>query len=327
MDLAGKLSEQQFKSVQPAGPNADPPPGSVLQNHPTQRAVALDGWRAVLFGLPFLAVGIFVFLAALGYVHGRKNTPDWIIGIFGGMFFLAGLFCFVHGLLGVVRKAKYAKEAATRPDQPWYYDFHWSQEGVAFSAFNAMVKRLVAAVIWSAFLAPFFWVGLNARGAWLFLVIASLFGLVSLLLWYRWLQMLADLLLYGNSFLKYEGFPYFLGGTLRARLRAPHHVSDIDELSLTLRCVQEKYVTSGSGRDRSTSVVCYELYKNALSFTRDQLTGLAGGDISVEFRLPETQPTTTLAMNPPIYWEIEARGKSHRANYEAYFLVPVYKAQ
>jgi hypothetical protein len=190
-----------------------------------------------------------------------------------------------------------------------------------------MVQRLLAAVVWCAFLTPFFWIGLNTRGAWLFLVIASLFGLVSLFLWYRWLQMLADLLFYGNSFLNYDGFPYFLGSSLRARLRAPNHVAAIDELMLTLRCVQEKYVTSGTGENRSTAVVCYELYKDVLSMTRDQITGLAGGDIPIQFRLPENQPSTCLGLDPPIYWEIEARGKSRQTSYEAYFLVPVYKAQ
>ncbi len=326
MSAADKLLQQPFQARTQANPNAEPPPGPVLQNHPAQRAVALDGWRAALVGLPFLAVGIFTWLAALSYLHGRKNAPDWVIAVIGSVFFLAGLFFFVHGLIGMVRKSRYLKDAAARPGQPWFYDFHWHQQGATFSAFNAMVQRLLAAVLWSGFLTPFFWVGLNARGAWFFLVIASLFGLLSLFLWYRWLQMLADLLLYGNSFLNYDGFPYFLGSTLRARLRAPHHVSEIDELSLTLRCVQERYVTSGTGENRSTSVVCYEIYKDVLSLTHDQLTGLAGGDIPLEFRLPENQPTTNLAMNPPIYWEIEASGKSHKTNYQAYFLVPVYKA-
>jgi hypothetical protein len=326
MALADNLLQKQFKGNPSADASAESAPGPVLQNHPTQRAVALDGWRAALFGLPFMAAGIFASLAALGYFHGRKNAPDWAIGIFGGMFFFAGLFFFVHGLLGMIRKSSYLKAAAERPGQPWFYDFHWRQDGAAFSAFNSMVQRLLFAVVWCAFLAPFFWVGLNARGAWLFLVIASLFSLASLVLWYRWLQMLADLLVYGNSFLHYDGFPYFLGSSLRARLRAPNHLAEIDELSLTLRCVQEKYVTSGTGENRSTTVVCYELYKDAVTFDRDHLTGLAGGDIPIEFRLPETQPSTCLGMNPPIYWEIEARGKSHKASYEAYFLVPVYKA-
>jgi hypothetical protein len=314
-----------------ADPTLDPAlssnSGSILENHPTQSATTINGWGAAFFGLPFLAVGVGMILAALRVVDVGKHVPYVVVGIFGALFFLAGAFFLTHGLLGVARKWRYLRAAAQRPGEPWLYDFHWHQEGVAFSAFNAMMGRLVAALVWSAFLVPFFWIGLNVRGAMIFAIFASLFGLVGLVFWYRWLQMLADLIRYGNSFLGYDSFPYYLGGTLRGRLRAPHHVEDIDALTLTLRCVQEKYVTTGSGKDRSTRVVCYELYKEATTFERERLAGYAGAEIPVEFHVPADQPTTNLAAAPPIYWEIQACGNSSKINYEAYFLVPVYKAQ
>ncbi len=298
----------------------------VLENHPTQSATAIDGWRSVLFGIPFLAAGVWISLVALGVVRGRKLAPDWTIGIFGAMFFFGGLFFLIHGLIGAAHKAQYLRRSAQRPGEPWLCDFHWRQEGIAFSAFNAMLGRLLAALVWTAFLTPFFWIGLTVREARVFLVFSTIFALLGLFFWYRWTQMLADLLRYGNSFLTYDSFPYFLGGTLHARLRAPHHVSDIDALTLTLRCVQEKYPTSGSGSNRSTRVVCYELYRDVVTLTRDRLAGLAGGEIPIEFRLPAGQSTTSLASTPPVYWEIEASGKSRTVGYQAYFLVPVYKA-
>ena len=50
-------------------------PGSppVLLNHPVQSTVAIDGWKSVLFGLPFLVAGIGIVCAALNIisVHGR----------------------------------------------------------------------------------------------------------------------------------------------------------------------------------------------------------------------------------------------------------------
>ena len=47
--------------------------------------------------------------------------------------------------------------------------------------------------------------------------------------------------------------------------------------------------------------------------------------IPVEFRLPADKLTTSLADTPPTYWQIEAKGEAIGANYQAYFLVPVYK--
>jgi len=296
-----------------------------LSNHRAQSATAIDGWSSAVFGLPFMAAGIGIVYAVLYGDHARKHAPDWLIVLVAAMFFAAGLFLFIHGIGGVARKAAYRREAAQRPGEPWLCDHHWRREGIAFSAFNDMVGRLLAAMIWTAFLAPFAWVGLNVRGAWPFLAAVVIFGLLGLIFWFRWAQMLVDLLCYGNSFLTYEDFPFALGGILRARLRSPHHVSAIDQLTLTLRCVQEKYVTSGTGENRQTNVVCYELYKDIVTYDRDRITGLAGNDIPVEFRVPADQPTTKLAATPPIYWEIEAKGKARGVDYEAVFLVPVYK--
>lgn len=307
-------------------PDASPGPPPILENHPARSATTIDGWKSALFGLPFLAAGVFIGLAALGAVSGKKNAPDWLIGIIGAMFFSAGAFLAIHGVLGALRKSRYLRAAAQAPGQPWLYDFHWRQEGITFSAFNAMVGGLVAALIWSIFLVPFFWIGLSHRGAWLFTVVASIFALFGLIFWYRWAQMLADLLFHGNSYLSYDSFPYFLGGNFRARLRAPNHVADIGALTLTLRCVQEKYVTSGTGDNRTSRVLCFELYKDATTLTNDRLAGYAGAEIPIEFRLPTDQPTTSLASTPPTYWEIEARGQSGTISYEAYFLIPVYKA-
>ena len=297
----------------------------VLLNHRTQSATTINGWSSALFGVPFMAAGVFISLVAFNSIHARKNAPNWLIGIVAGMFFLGGVFFFLHGIHGVMRKAAYRREAAQRPSEPWLYDFHWRREGIAFSAFDDMLERLLAAMVWTTFLVPFAWVGMNVHGAWPFLAAVAIFGLLGLIFWFRWAQMLFDLVRYGNSFLIYESLPFALGGTLRARLRSPHHISAIDQLTLTLRCVQEKYVTSGTGDNRSTRVVCYELYKEVTTCDRDRLTGLAGNDIPIEFRLPADEPATNLAATPPTYWEIEAKGKASGVDYEAVFLVPVYK--
>jgi hypothetical protein len=302
-------------------------PGSspVLLNHPAQSAAPIDGWKSVFFGMPFLFVGVGIVFASLNLISARKNAPNWLIGIIGVFFFTAGAFLIVHGLRGAARKAAHQREADEHPDQPWLADYHWHRQGMAFSAFQAMLARFVAALIWSAFLIPFLWVGLHQPGIGrIFLIFASLFALIGLLFWGRWLQMLGELFRYGNSFLSYDDFPYFLGQGLRARLRAPRQISALDKLMCTLRCVQEKYVTSGTGNQRSTSVVCFELYKDVLTFSRDQLTGLAGGDIPLAFCLPANQCTTLLAEVPSTYWEIAAKGTARGADYEAHFLVPVY---
>ena len=317
---APNLIEQRFGG----GPPGMPP---ALPNHPTQSVTTIDGWKSVLFGLPFLLAGVAIECAALNLLPSHKNAPNWLIALIGVFFFSAGAFLVVHGLRGAARKAEYERESAARPGEPWLCDHHWHREGVAFSAFYCMLERLVAALVWNAFLLPFFWVGRSQPGPGLvFLVVAGLFALIGLVFWARWIQMLGDLFRYGNSFLSYDEFPYILGQKVRVRLRAPRHLASMNQLALTLRCVQEKYVTTGGGNNRRAQVVCYELYKDTVTLAQAQLaTAHAGCGIPFEFRLPEDQPPSALLQTPPTYWEIEARGKARGVDYEAFFLVPVYK--
>jgi hypothetical protein len=304
-----------------SGPGLPP----ALPNYPAQSATTIDGSSAALFGLPFMVAGVFIGLVAFDVIQTRRHAPLWMIAILGAMFFSAGSFLFIHGIRGMIRKAVYKSKAAETPGQPWLFDFHWRPEGINFSAFNAMLGRLLGALVWNTFLVPFFWVGYTQRGAWLFFLIASLFALIGFVFWVRWAQMLGDLLRYGNSFLSYDEFPYFLGGTLRARLRAPRHLAAVNSLSFTLRCVQERYVTTGTGNNRRSQVVCYELYKDVVTLEHDRLANFVGAEIPVEFRLPADKQTTSLADTPPTYWQIEANGEARGADYQAYFLVPVYK--
>jgi hypothetical protein len=303
-----------------SGPGLSP----VLPNYPAQSVTTVDGLSAAIFGLPFLAAGVFIAMAALDVIHVNKHAPAWLILVVGGIFFSAGLFLFLHGVRGMIRKAIYNRKAEQTPDQPWLFDFQWQHEGISFSAFNTMLGRLVAALVWNGFLVPFFWIGYTQRGAWLFFFVASLFALLGIFFWVRWAQMLGELLRYGNSFLAYDSFPYFLGDTLRARLRAPQHLLTLNNLTLTLRCIQERYITSGTGSDRTSRVVCYELYKDVVLLDQQRLANFVGAEIPVEFRVPADKLPTTLAATPPTYWAIEARGEAPGADYEAYFLVPVY---
>lgn len=304
-----------------AGPQDQP----ILSNHPAQSTTTVDGWKSAVFGLPFMAVGIAIEWFSHQPVSRHQEAPAWFVAGLAGIFFLGGLFFFAHGLAGVARHRAYLRQIAADPGEPWLADHHWNREGVAVSAFRDMMQRLLSALVWTAFLVPFGWVGLNVRGAWVFLVGTAVFGLFGLIFWYRWATMLLDLLRYGNSYLSYGAFPFVLGGSVSVRLRAPRHMSGIDELTLTLRCVREEYVTTGAGNTRTTSIVCYEVYKDVQTFDRDRLAGLAGGDIPAEFRLPSDQPPTKLINRPPVYWEIEAQGKARGADYDARFLVPVYK--
>ena len=94
-------------------------------------------------------------------------------------------------------------------------------------------------------------------------------------------------------------FPIFSALESRPARTPGRHFDQLGELTLTFRCVQEKYVTRGLNRDDGTQVVCYELYKGVATFTRDQLTGAASSYLPLAFAVPANHPATRLSDTPP----------------------------
>src|SRR5262249_42099444 len=115
-DLMSTIATPNQKLLQGVPPNS---PERVLINHPTQSATAIDGWKSFFFGLPFFAAGFFVEFIGLNRIDARKNAPNWLVGVLGSFFLLAGLFLIVHGIRGVIRKSAYDLEAKQAPQQPW----------------------------------------------------------------------------------------------------------------------------------------------------------------------------------------------------------------
>jgi hypothetical protein len=95
-------------------------------------------------------------------------------------------------------------------------------------------------------------------------------------------------------------------------------------VTFTLRCIQERIETTGSGRKRTTTEVCYQIW--ASTFEVEQPGDIAAGHpVPVTFLLPEDAGlSTVLADRPPRYWEIEVAAATPGINYQARFLVPVY---
>jgi hypothetical protein len=297
----------------------------VLRNHRTHIDVPISGWKAVLFGLPFLAAGALIGLVALQRIPVRQLAPGWLIGAAGALFLAGGSLYVAHGFRDLRRRAAWRQSAAARPNEPWLADYPWQHEGIGFSEVDEVLGRLLAALAWTLIFSLFAWVGILKPDGWPIWAALCLFGVCCLMIWGRWAVAVFQLMNYGDGSLSFGDFPFRLGGKLRATLRIPQHLSVMYQLTITLRCVQEKFVSSRDGR--TETVVCYEMYKNIIQMNAAQLAGFGEGEIPVEFRLPDRQACTRLSATPPTYWEIEVNGKTQGTGYSAIFLVPIYSAQ
>src|SRR5260370_1871197 len=86
MNSTTEILEQRLNT----GPGPNPTP--ILENHPTQSAATIDGLRSALFGIPFIAAGVWISLPAFGVLSVRHHPPHWAVGTLRPPFFFGGLF-------------------------------------------------------------------------------------------------------------------------------------------------------------------------------------------------------------------------------------------
>jgi hypothetical protein len=115
---------------------------------------------------------------------------------------------------------------------------------------------------------------------------------------------------YGPSRLKLPPGPLCPGGTAFAELEGG---ADLSRAELRLRCVRESMVGAG----KQACFVRAELAEGRVAQRQATTTGL-----QFLLEVPADGPTTTLAGDPAVYWELFV--SEEHAEFEAYFLVPVY---
>ena len=282
---------------------------------------AMAGWPAVLFGGVFVAAGAFIVArAALGGVEGM-HSPRWVAAAAGMIFLLAGLWVSGNGAADVVRTRTIAQRAAALPREPWEWDHEWRHDGIESDAVRDIARAFGIVVFIAVFALPFHWIGFFAPHAPRpFAVGAILMDVALVWLLYRAVRLVLMRHRYGRSWLRFARFPFRAGDRVELSLDSFGALSLVPSLQATLRCVQERYETRGTGKNRSTQVVCYALWSATATVEKDRK-----GFFDVAFDIPAGSPPSALRERPARYWELVlASGDVPGVDYEARFLVPVY---
>lgn len=297
-----------------------------LNNRQPVSRTTIHGWPSFFFGLPFAGMGTFILLMGLGKIEvdpGKVHAPMWIIALFGLLFVLAGLSFIWHGLGGVRRKAKIKIVKTTRASSPWLWDYEWQALGISDNKLKKVMHGLIMLIVVGAFLAPFhWWAFVSDEGSFMVKAMVVFFDLVfGLGGGYYFLNNLALFLKYGNSRLRFSSFPFLLGDTLSVVLVGLP--SEINLLQLDLRFIEEQYETRGSGRNKESRVVCYQLYHEERILKGREVA--SSGKLSLEWDLPnEPEMTSTLSQRPARFWELEVKADTPGVDYHSRFLLPVY---
>ena len=292
--------------------------------------MTIHDWPAILFGLPFMAMGGFFVAISLGIIpcdESKFQAPHHVVTAAGGAFFAAGFWVFSYGLLTFLHRLEKERMERNWPTEIWRADYRWDPRGVTDRGMAGVGQKFFSAALGAVLIFPFNWIifSLKQIPGWvrIFIIIFDVWvfsyfigGIYQLLRCWK----------YKTSCLEFGSFPFFLGDKMEAVLLSRIALQNAKNLTVTLRCVEEKYETRDTGDNRSQVVVAYQIYAETLEFSDLRIYGYEALRIPLSFSLPlDAALETRLRDRPARYWELLVKAPTPGINYAANFLVPVYK--
>lgn len=300
-----------------------------LSGQLTQRSsqTGLSSVGTALFGLPFVVAGMGIGLIGLKVLPVDPKTvhaPYWVLTAFGSCFLAAGLLLWGMAIRQFRANRRRAALGRSGPEAIALTDYDWDRRGFQPSRAKQLFKTLGFAVGLSVFLSMFNWWAFGMNGPLMVKIIVSIFDLALLALWFQFFLTLARALRFSASRIDFARFPYATNDTILIRWPAPRGMGKPHKGTFTLRCVQEWWERTGSGKNRSTTLIQEELCSG--TWELDPKDELPPGKIR-EFSFPPfpgAQPTS-LSSPPAFYWEFEVKLEMSGPDFVESYLVPVYQ--
>lgn len=302
----------------------------MLTGQMTQRSSqwAMSTGAGLLFGLPFVGSGAWTTLIGLKVVQVDSKSvyaPYWVLTVCGLCFLGAGLAIWFAALRQLLWKRRRVPPTADGTEAAALADYNWNRRGYQPSRWRKVFKALTGAVALTVFLSIFnWWAFFSKDGPFMVKCIVGLFDLILVVLWGNFFLTLARALRFSNSRIDFTRFPYSVREPIVILWPVAHGISQPTKGSFTLRCLEESWTTSGSGKNRSTRLVKEEIWSGTWRLeATDQL--LAGKLHEFRF-VPAAEAVPTNFHAPkPIYWEFEVKLAMAGPDFVETYLVPVYQ--
>lgn len=287
----------------------------------------LPVWGLLLFGLPFAVMGGVVMLAGLKVLPVNPKSvhaPFWILTAFGSLFVVAGLFLWSKALQQYRANRRPANITGDDNAAVAMRDYLWNPRGSQPSRFGNAFKTGISAIFFTLFLSAFNWWAFGKHGPLLLVVIVAIFDAILAFIWAQFFLILSRAIRFSSSRIEFTQFPYSPGQPIVIRWQADG-ISQPSQGSFTLRCVQEWWEVSGTGKNRSRRLVQESAWSGAWKVgSQDQLA--AGKHYEFKFQPPADAPSTSLGSNKVFFWEFAVELEMSGPDFVESYLVPVYRA-
>jgi hypothetical protein len=280
-------------------------------------------WSLVLFGVPFLVMGLIALAAA---IHDPKQKNVSVAFSVGGIFTCVGLGIIIAGFYLRKNARQTAGLQAQHPSQPWLWRGDWAEGKIKSSALAQPIIMLIMGLAFcglggvsTGFALPEVWQKHNYAA-----LLVLLFPLAGLGMLASFFIALRSQRRFGKCHCELAQTPIPLGGVLEGMIQTGKPLKLEHELNLKFSCIRQ--VTTGSGKSRSTNEYILwhdeKIYSSQANLPEPE-SGHTG--IPVFFRLPADQPESTPSSGDGIHWRLEAKAKMRGPDFRAVFDLPVFK--
>lgn len=298
----------------------DPPRERISKIDQRLHQTAYDATASVV-AVPFIGIGTYFTLAGMRWIPlpGKANVPDEVIVAAGLAFAIAGLWLAGLSVRSQLRRYRLARSARAHPDEPWYADFPWEPAGARDRPARRVLGTALTTLFMVVFFAPFNWWAFGSKAGSVYLMgVVGLFDIVIVWLIASTVHRLLAAWKYGPSQLSIPRCPFHPGDPFQGTLSPLRE----GELTVTLRFVEERFVSQSSGSSTSASHEANRLASVPLHTRIDA----DAGTIVLEATLPDDpRLVNQLTADPAIrYWELLVETKGAGIDYRTTFPVPVY---
>lgn len=285
---------------------------------------------AFLFGGLFVAVGICIGLIGLKIFPVDPKTvhaPYWTLTVAGSVFAVAGsMVMWGFGWRQWRARKRFQEAARIHPDEIAFQDYDWDPRGFAPARWKPAVQAIAGASFLSVFLSIFNWWAFFTRSEMMVKIVISILDFFLLLFLYQVVLRVGRAMKFGGSQIQYPEFPCRKPGSLKLRWKSPAGSFHANKGQFTLRCVEEFWVTTYSGRERRSQLVHEEIW-SATRFLDEPHWFSRGEEVELQFDLFADTPSTNLRTTRPVFWELEVKLEMPGLDFDERYLVPVYEAK
>lgn len=288
--------------------------------------MGLPTWGAFLFGGVFVAAGVAIFLAGIGVIHVKPSSvhaPYWILSVAGVVFGVAGLLVWAMGWRQFCCRRRREEAARTHPGEPAFGDYDWDPRGFQGTRWKNAAYAIGGSAFLTLFLSIFNFWAFGTDSPWMVKGVVVIFDLILILAWWEAFIRLGRAVKFGGSKIIFKEFPIRMAGHIVLTWQPAKGIVQTSKGSFTLRCVEEWFESTGSGKNQSTRMIHEEIWRQTWILDESRLFR-NGEEIALEFDLPAGLASTQLSAERPVFWELEVKLDLPGLDFEETYLVPIY---